>query len=273
MGAAGGGRGLVGILWGRPQGLCGSSTPMSADLRQRGHQPDVKAAPHYVRMSRTPSPLLVIEREPRYKGQRVGLLFTMGFRSAFRPGVSAKGRVRGSASARLGAVRDGSRHPGRPVCISAVAIDSSWFSGSLGTWLGRSSSRRRAVIRLADVGGRPGFPPSRSLRVPGQLGACGVKVGLGTLGPGAQLVARLLEHLGTGLQCGAQALPLPLGVAAQLRELAACVVVTSARRLAVSVSRAMISSRSRPVSARDSQATASRKVGACCLASSARAGQ
>jgi len=69
----------------------------------------VKAAPHYVRMSRTPSPLLVIEREPRYKGQRVGLLFTMGFRSAFRPGVSTKGRVRGSASARLGAVRDGSR--------------------------------------------------------------------------------------------------------------------------------------------------------------------
>src|SRR5690349_3423173 len=36
-------------------------------------------------------------------------LFTIRFRSAFLPGVSAKGHVRGSASARLGQVQGGSR--------------------------------------------------------------------------------------------------------------------------------------------------------------------
>src|SRR5712671_5929098 len=39
----------------------------------------------------------------------VDLLLTMGFRSARRPGVTAKGQFRSSTSARLGEVQDGSR--------------------------------------------------------------------------------------------------------------------------------------------------------------------
>ena len=52
---------------------------------------------------------------------------------------------------------------------------------------------------------------------PGQLGPRGVKVALGALGAGAQLAARLLEHLGAGFQRGAQFLALACRVGAQLR--------------------------------------------------------
>src|SRR5690348_11592924 len=43
------------------------------------------------------------------RNRTVDLLLTIRFRSALRPGVSAKGHVRGSASARLGQVQGGSR--------------------------------------------------------------------------------------------------------------------------------------------------------------------
>ena len=61
---------------------------------------------------------------------------------------------------------------------------------------------------------RPGL-----LAASGQLGAGGVKVAFGALGPGAQLAARFLEHLGAGFQRGAQLVPLAGRVGAQLREL------------------------------------------------------
>ncbi len=71
----------------------------------------------------------------------------------------------------------------------------------------------------------------RFLAHPGHLGPRGVKVALGALGAAAQLAGRLLEHLGAGFQRGAQLValagqpgedlvPFPLGVGAQLLELA-----------------------------------------------------
>ena len=47
---------------------------------------------------------------------------------------------------------------------------------------------------------------------PGQLSLCGVKVTLGALGAGAQLAARLLEHLGAGFQGGPQFFALAVGI-------------------------------------------------------------
>ena len=65
-----------------------------------------------------------------------------------------------------------------------------------------------------------GFPGRLGLLAdPGQLGPGGVKVTLGALGAAAQLAARLLEHLGAGFQRGAQVLPLACRVGADLREL------------------------------------------------------
>jgi hypothetical protein len=47
-----------------------------------------------------------------------------------------------------------------------------------------------------------------SVALRGQLAADSVKFTPGALGPGAQLPARLLEHLGAGLQGGPQLVPL-----------------------------------------------------------------
>ena len=61
-------------------------------------------------------------------------------------------------------------------------------------------------------------PFLRLLAQAGQLGPRGVEIALGALGPGAQLAARLLEHLGAGFQRGAQLVALAGRVGAQLLE-------------------------------------------------------
>ena len=55
------------------------------------------------------------------RNRTVGLLLTIGFLSALQPGVSAKGQVRGSASARLGQVQGGSRRMRPPRFLPAGA--------------------------------------------------------------------------------------------------------------------------------------------------------
>jgi len=59
----------------------------------------------------------------------------------------------------------------------------------------------------------------RFLAHPGHLGPRGVKVALGALGAAAQLAGRLLEHLGAGFQRGAQLVALAGRISAQLLEL------------------------------------------------------
>src|SRR5205823_11310787 len=62
-------------------------------------------------------------------------------------------------------------------------------------------------------------PLPRLLAQAAQLGLRGVEVAPGALGPGAQLAARLLEHLGAGFQRGAQLIALAGRVGTQLLEL------------------------------------------------------
>ena len=50
----------------------------------------------------------------RICSETAGLLVTMGFRSASWPGITVKGQIRGSASARLGQVQSGSRRMRTP---------------------------------------------------------------------------------------------------------------------------------------------------------------
>ena len=57
--------------------------------------------------------------ESRYGIEPVDLLLTIGFRSAFWPGVSVKGQIRGSTSARLGQVQGGSRRMRPPKFLPA----------------------------------------------------------------------------------------------------------------------------------------------------------
>src|ERR1700746_88613 len=62
------------------------------------------------------------------------------------------------------------------------------------------------------------FSP-RLLAQAGPLGLRGAEYALGALGPGAQLAARFLEHLGAGFQRGAQFVALAGRVGAELLEL------------------------------------------------------
>src|ERR1700761_8511978 len=75
--------------------------------------------------------------------------------------------------------------------------DPSDFPGAGPPW-----SRAKPVPGPARVTSVPSL--SRSLAQAGQLGPRGVEVALGAFGPGAQLAARLLEHLRAGFQRSAQ---------------------------------------------------------------------
>src|SRR5690242_1337243 len=81
-------------------------------------------------------------------------------------------------------------------------------------WSPLVSCSTRCLPRL-----RQERPPPRLLAQAGQLGARGVEVALGAFGPGAQLAARFLEHLGAGFQRGAQFVALAGRVGAELLEL------------------------------------------------------